>query len=78
MAAASTYPVMLRSTNPAAASMTIANAANDRASLRAGLWWWPAAAVLVVAYFVNLVRTHAGEAGAYGVGGEEDEESDAR
>jgi cytochrome d ubiquinol oxidase subunit II len=72
LAAASVYPVMLRSTSPDVPSMTVTSAASPDASLAAGLQWWILSAVLVVGYFANLFRVHTGTAGAYGEGGEHD------
>jgi cytochrome d ubiquinol oxidase subunit II len=71
LAATTTYPVLLGSTNQAVASMTIANSANPGPSLAAGLHWWWLAALLVAAYFANLFRIHRGRATAYGEGGDE-------
>ncbi len=70
LAAASAYPVLLRSTRAGVRSMTIDDAANAPSSLSAGLSWWFIAAVLVAVYFVILLRLHGGKADAYGAGGD--------
>jgi hypothetical protein len=41
-------------------SLTAANGASGGHALRAGLMWWPAALVFVVAYFTLLFRLHRG------------------
>jgi cytochrome d ubiquinol oxidase subunit II len=71
VAAVSAYPVLLRSTSPDVASLTVATSAGHEASLRAGLRWWFFAAGLVALYFANLFRVHGGPATAYGEGGDE-------
>lgn len=73
IAVASTHPFLLRSTTPEIPSITARAAANDAASLAAGLRWWGFAAVLVVLYFVNLFRLHSGMT-TYGEGAEHDAE----
>jgi cytochrome d ubiquinol oxidase subunit II len=51
-AAAGLFPVILPSTNPAAPSMTIANAAAGAYGLRVGLAWWIVGTLLAIMYFV--------------------------
>ena len=70
LAAASVYPVLLRSTRPDMPSMTVQSSASPDVSLAAGLRWWLVAAALVVGYFVNLFRVHSGRAVPYGEGGD--------
>jgi cytochrome bd ubiquinol oxidase subunit II len=72
LAAASAYPVLLRSTNPDVASLTAQAAANHEQSLAAGLRWWFLAAAFVILYFVNLFRIHGSKAAPYGEGAEDD------
>jgi cytochrome d ubiquinol oxidase subunit II len=69
-AAASAYPVLLRSTRAGVPSLTVANAASPDEALQAGLSWWFVAAALVVLYFGNLFRVHRGRAATYGEGAE--------
>ena len=59
-AAASTYPVLLRSTLDPAYSLTAANAASSPASLRLALGWWVVGIPLVIGYFAFLFYRHAG------------------
>jgi len=59
--AASVFPDMLRAAGNPAASLTALNASASHESLRAGLWWWPAGAVLAAGYFVMLFRLHRGK-----------------
>lgn len=73
VAAASMYPVLLRSTTEHPALDTT-NAANPDGALGVGLRWWLVSFALVVAYFVNLARIHRGPATPYGEGGDEDAE----
>lgn len=71
VAAASMFPVLLRSTTDVA-SLTTSNGANGAASLAAGFRWWFFAAFLVALYFANLFSLHRGPARTYGEGGEHD------
>lgn len=73
IAAASMHPVLLRST-AGTPSLDVTNASNPASALGLGLRWWGFAFLLVVAYFVNLVRVHRGPVTSYGEGGDEDEE----
>lgn len=63
-AAASAYPIWLRSTLDPSWSLTATNAAAAPSSLRVGLYWWPVGFVLAIAYFVVLFRLHRGKAQA--------------
>jgi cytochrome d ubiquinol oxidase subunit II len=72
IAAASMFPILLRSTTDGVPSLSTANGANGASSLAAGLRWWFFAAILVTLYFVNLFRIHRGPARTYGEGGEHD------
>lgn len=76
LAAASMFPVLLRSTT-AIASLTTHNAANGDVSLASGLRWWFFGALLVTLYFANLFRIHRGPATTYGEGGEDATEIEA-
>lgn len=70
VAAASMYPVLLRSTTTAL-PLSTANASNAERSLLIGLRWWIIAFVLMVGYFVNLFRIHRVPS-SYGEGGEDE------
>jgi cytochrome d ubiquinol oxidase subunit II len=59
--AASVYPTMIKSADPAALSLTALNAAAGRESLAAGLRWWPVGIVLVVLYTFVVFRLHRGK-----------------
>jgi cytochrome d ubiquinol oxidase subunit II len=50
-AAAGLYPVLLPSTNPAMASITIASAISGPHTLRVGLVWWTIGTMLAIMYF---------------------------
>jgi cytochrome d ubiquinol oxidase subunit II len=50
-AAAGLYPVLLPSTNPAIASITIASAISGPYTLRVGLAWWSFGTMLAILYF---------------------------
>ena len=50
-AAAGLYPVLLPSTNPAVASITIASAISGQHTLRVGLAWWSIGTLLAILYF---------------------------
>ena len=58
--AASIYPTMIRSIDPAVPSLTALDSAADASSLAAGLRWWPVGIVLVIGYYVLLFRLHSG------------------
>ena len=60
-AAVAMFPSLLRSPHGTAA-LTVTTASASEASLRAGLWWWPAGALLAILYFVMLLRLHRGKA----------------
>jgi cytochrome d ubiquinol oxidase subunit II len=62
--AASVFPVMLRSTNNPAWSLTAYNASVSPTGLRAGAVWWFLGFPLVVLYFGIVFRLHRGKAGA--------------
>ncbi len=62
--AVSVFPVMLRSTEDPSRSLTAFNASASPSSLLAGLWWWPAGAVIAVVYFIVIFRLHRGKAQA--------------
>lgn len=61
--AAGTYPILLYSTLNPAASLT-APQASVNASLGTALVWWPVSLILVVAYFVILMRVYRGKVAA--------------
>ncbi|MBK5257520.1 MAG: cytochrome d ubiquinol oxidase subunit II [Vicinamibacteria bacterium] len=60
-AAASTFPVMLRSTIDPAYSLTAQRGAVGGAGLALALWWWPVAMTLSIAYFVAVFRQFNGK-----------------
>ena len=60
-AAASVFPVMLHSTLAPANSMTAHDGAAGLAGLAIGLFWWPIAFALAVAYFVFTWRAFGGK-----------------
>jgi cytochrome d ubiquinol oxidase subunit II len=62
--AASTFPVMLRSTGADALSITAYAASSGDTNLRTALGWWVVGAPLAIAYFVLLFRLHRGKAQA--------------
>jgi cytochrome d ubiquinol oxidase subunit II len=59
-AAASTYPVLLRSTLDPTYSLTSVNAASSSTSLGLALGWWVVGIPLVIGYFAYLFHRHAG------------------
>ena len=59
--AACLFPVMLRSIDDPARSLTAFNAAAPASSLRAAIGWWIIGAPLAVGYFVFLFRVHRGK-----------------
>jgi cytochrome bd ubiquinol oxidase subunit II len=59
--ATSVYPVLLRSTNPAAADLTISNTSTSEYGLHIGLAWWVMAITLVGIYFVVQYRVFKGK-----------------
>lgn len=61
--AVGTFPTVLHGTLAERMSMSAYDAASPRASLVAGLWWWPVAALLAVGYFSLLFRLHRGRLG---------------
>ena len=64
--AASVFPVMLRSADDPALSLTAFNAASSPHALATALWWWPIGAALAVIYFAILFRLHRGRVQAGG------------
>ena len=62
-AAASVFPVMLHSTLAPASSITAHAGAAGRAGLAIGLFWWPIAFALAMAYFVFTLRAFGGKVG---------------
>ena len=59
--AAAAWPILIRSIDTPAWSLTAFNASAPAASLRAGLWWWPVGLVLAVFYLIVLLRLHRGK-----------------
>jgi len=59
----SSYPVMIRSLDPAL-SLTALNAASSATSLRTGLLWWPFGFALALGYLALLLHIHRGKVGA--------------
>ena len=71
--AACLYPVMIRSQDDPARSLTAFNAAGTHESLATALLWWPVGFVLAIAYVAVLFRLHRGKvrsAGSEGYGGD--------
>jgi len=71
--AACLYPVMIRSHDDPARSLTAMNASGTHASLATALTWWPVGFVLAIVYVVVLFRLHRGKvraAGGEGYGGD--------
>ncbi|MHB1312538.1 MAG: cytochrome d ubiquinol oxidase subunit II [Gemmatimonadaceae bacterium] len=66
--AACLYPVMLRSLDDPARSLTAMNASGTHESLATALLWWPVGFVLAVVYVAVLFRLHRGK--VHGAGGE--------
>jgi cytochrome d ubiquinol oxidase subunit II len=62
--AAAVYPVMLRSAEDAALSMTVQSAAGDPSGLRVALAWFAIGFPLALAYLAALFRMHRGKAAA--------------
>lgn len=62
-AAASMYPVMLRSTLDARWSMTAQQGAAGSYGLKAALFWWPVAVALSLAYAWLVARRYRGKVG---------------
>jgi cytochrome d ubiquinol oxidase subunit II len=62
--AACVFPVMLRSIDVPARSLTAENASSSDMSLTAGSIWWLLAFPIAVAYFVFLFRYHRGKVAA--------------
>ncbi len=62
--AACVFPVMLRSIDVPARSLTAVNAASSDMSLSAGVGWWLCGFPIAVAYFVFLFRHHRGKVAA--------------
>jgi len=60
--AASLFPVMLRSIDGHAQSLTAYNASAPRASLQIAFTWWIIGFPLAVLYLVTLFRIHRGKA----------------
>ncbi len=67
-AAASVFPVMLRSSLDPAWSLTAFNSASSEASLRTGLGWWFVGLPLAITYLVLLFRLHRGKVQPAGEG----------
>jgi cytochrome d ubiquinol oxidase subunit II len=57
---ASSYPVMIRSRDPAL-SLTALNAAPSATSLPTGLLWWPFGFALALGYLALLFHIHRGK-----------------
>jgi cytochrome d ubiquinol oxidase subunit II len=64
-AAAGLYPVLLPSTNPATASITIANSIVGPQSLRMGLVWWTIGILLAILYFCTVYWLFRGKVSQY-------------
>jgi len=64
-AAAGLYPVLLPSTSPAMASITIANAVSGPHTLRVGLAWWTIGMMLAIMYFCVVYRLFRGKVSQY-------------
>jgi len=62
------FPVMLRSVDNAALSLTAYNASTDARGLQIALYWWAIGFPLAVLYFVVIFRLHRGKATAAGEG----------
>ena len=60
--AAALFPVMLRSIDEHAQSLTAYNASAPRASLQIAFTWWIVGFPLAVLYLVTLFRIHRGKA----------------
>ncbi|MFN8012414.1 MAG: cytochrome d ubiquinol oxidase subunit II [Holophagaceae bacterium] len=67
-AAASVFPVMLRSSLDPAWSLTAFNSASSEASLRTGLGWWFVGLPLAITYLTVLFRLHRGKVRPAGEG----------
>jgi cytochrome d ubiquinol oxidase subunit II len=68
VAAASVFPVMLRSSLDPAWSLTAFNSASSASSLRTGLGWWFVGLPLAVVYLTVLFRLHRGKVQPAGEG----------
>jgi len=55
------YPVLLTSTVDKANDLTVANASSGELSQQVGLYWWAAAIVLAIGYFIYLFRSFRGK-----------------
>jgi cytochrome bd ubiquinol oxidase subunit II len=64
-AAGGLYPVLLPSTNPAMASITVASAISGPHTLRVGLAWWTFGTILVVLYFCVVYWLFRGKVSQY-------------
>jgi cytochrome d ubiquinol oxidase subunit II len=64
-AAVGLYPVLLPSTNPAMASMTIASSIVGPHSLRVGLVWWMIGTMLAIMYFFIVYWLFRGKVSRY-------------
>jgi cytochrome d ubiquinol oxidase subunit II len=64
-AAVGLYPVLLPSTNPATASITIANSIVGPQSLRMGLVWWTIGILLAILYFCTVYWLFRGKVSQY-------------
>jgi cytochrome bd ubiquinol oxidase subunit II len=60
-AAASLFPVVLRSTLNAEYSMTAYTGATSERGLKIALIWWPVAVVLALTYFFVIMRVYSGK-----------------